>query len=233
MSGTLLIINDPPYGTERAYNALRLARALVGKDEQAVRIFLIGDAVSCARSGQQVPHGYYNVGCCVQDASFDAHRLVWPANWTAADRSLKRGHEEDRCVRFGDLERHGGTAARFLLGERVCQRPVLVARRQTNFVPVAGRPHLSKFEEPIDRHAATPRTLGGEDADRLASGIGGGDVASSCGRHRERVLDGRSLIVDPARDEGTVSAVRARSQAARSMTGQSFGLTEAGSSSRR
>lgn len=44
MSGTLLIINDPPYGTERAYNALRLARALVGKDGETVRIFLIGDA---------------------------------------------------------------------------------------------------------------------------------------------------------------------------------------------
>lgn len=56
MSGTLLIINDPPYGTERAYNALRLARALVGKDGETVRIFLIGDAVSCARSGQQVAY---------------------------------------------------------------------------------------------------------------------------------------------------------------------------------
>jgi len=33
MSGTLLIINDPPtYGTERAHNVLRLARMLVGKD---------------------------------------------------------------------------------------------------------------------------------------------------------------------------------------------------------
>ena len=26
---SLLIVNDPPYGTERAYNALRLATALV------------------------------------------------------------------------------------------------------------------------------------------------------------------------------------------------------------
>lgn len=43
MSGTLLIINDPPYGTERAYNALRLARALVGKDGETVRtVFAVG-----------------------------------------------------------------------------------------------------------------------------------------------------------------------------------------------
>ena len=26
---TLFILNDPPYGTERCYNALRLARALL------------------------------------------------------------------------------------------------------------------------------------------------------------------------------------------------------------
>jgi len=30
----LFIINDPPYGTERVYNALRLAHALLKKDAQ-------------------------------------------------------------------------------------------------------------------------------------------------------------------------------------------------------
>jgi len=58
---TLIIINDPPYGTERAYNALRLASALAGRDEEVVRIFLLGDAAACARAGQRVPNGYYNV----------------------------------------------------------------------------------------------------------------------------------------------------------------------------
>ena len=29
---TLFIINDPPYGTERCYNALRLAGALLKRD---------------------------------------------------------------------------------------------------------------------------------------------------------------------------------------------------------
>ena len=28
---TLLILNDPPYGTERSFNGLRLAKALAGK----------------------------------------------------------------------------------------------------------------------------------------------------------------------------------------------------------
>ena len=58
---TLFILNDAPYGTERSYNALRLARALGKVQGQTVRVFLMGDAVACARSGQKVPEGYYNV----------------------------------------------------------------------------------------------------------------------------------------------------------------------------
>lgn len=57
----LLILNDPPYGTERSYNALRLAGSLAKRDETEVRLFLMGDAVSCALGGQQTPNGYYNV----------------------------------------------------------------------------------------------------------------------------------------------------------------------------
>ena len=57
----LLILNDPPYGTERSYNALRLARSLVSKEAAEVRMFLLGDAAACAKGGQKVPQGYYNV----------------------------------------------------------------------------------------------------------------------------------------------------------------------------
>ena len=57
----LFIINDPPYGTERAYNALRLAYSLVQRDGEQVRVFLIGDAAACAKRGQQTPNGYYNL----------------------------------------------------------------------------------------------------------------------------------------------------------------------------
>ena len=43
---TLFILNDPPYGTERCYNALRLAHALVKDDpESEITIFLMADAV--------------------------------------------------------------------------------------------------------------------------------------------------------------------------------------------
>lgn len=58
---TLFILNDPPYGTERSYNALRLSGTLTSHPENEVKVFLIGDAVSCAKSGQKVPAGFYNI----------------------------------------------------------------------------------------------------------------------------------------------------------------------------
>jgi uncharacterized protein involved in oxidation of intracellular sulfur len=61
MSRTLFILNDPPYGTERTYNGLRLAGAMSKREGEQVRVFLIGDAASAAKRGQHVPNGYYNV----------------------------------------------------------------------------------------------------------------------------------------------------------------------------
>jgi uncharacterized protein involved in oxidation of intracellular sulfur len=59
---TLFIIHDPPYGTERVYNALRLAHALIRKDSaSAITIFLIADAVLAAKANQKTPDGFYNV----------------------------------------------------------------------------------------------------------------------------------------------------------------------------
>jgi uncharacterized protein involved in oxidation of intracellular sulfur len=59
---TLFILNDPPYGTERCYNGLRLAHALLKQNPQnAIAVFLMADAVVGARKGQKTPDGYYNV----------------------------------------------------------------------------------------------------------------------------------------------------------------------------
>lgn len=56
----LIIINDPPYGTERCFNALRLALALLKTDEKPdLTVFLMADAVLAAKSGQKTPDGYY------------------------------------------------------------------------------------------------------------------------------------------------------------------------------
>ena len=61
MSRTLFILNDPPYGTERTFNGLRLAGALSKREGEELHIFLIGDGASAAKRGQHVPSGYYNV----------------------------------------------------------------------------------------------------------------------------------------------------------------------------
>jgi uncharacterized protein involved in oxidation of intracellular sulfur len=73
----LVIVNDQPYGSERPYNALRLAGALTKRDEVELRVFLMGDGVGCAIAGQTLPEGHYHldrmlkplvrhgeVGCC-------------------------------------------------------------------------------------------------------------------------------------------------------------------------
>ena len=58
----LFIINDPPYGTERCFNALRLALALLKREEvPEVSVFLMADAVLAAKAGQTTPDGYYNL----------------------------------------------------------------------------------------------------------------------------------------------------------------------------
>ena len=58
----LFVLNDPPYGTERCYNGLRLAHALLKNDPAAeVTVFLMADAVVAARMGQKTPDGYYNM----------------------------------------------------------------------------------------------------------------------------------------------------------------------------
>lgn len=61
MSKTLFILNDPPYGTERSYNALRLVASLARRPGEEVKVFLMGDAASCAKANQKVPQGYYSV----------------------------------------------------------------------------------------------------------------------------------------------------------------------------
>jgi uncharacterized protein involved in oxidation of intracellular sulfur len=57
----LIILNDPPYGSERSYNGLRLAGALAKDGLVDLRVFLMGDSVACARGGQDTPKGYYNL----------------------------------------------------------------------------------------------------------------------------------------------------------------------------
>ncbi|MBI3961179.1 MAG: DsrE family protein [Deinococcus sp.] len=54
-----MVIQDPPYGSEKPYNALRYASALL-TNQVGVQIFLLADGVAVAKRNQKTPTGYYN-----------------------------------------------------------------------------------------------------------------------------------------------------------------------------
>ena len=61
MDKLTIILQDAPYGSEKAYNALRYASSLVAQ-RMEVNLFLLGDGVLAAKASQKTPTGYYNVG---------------------------------------------------------------------------------------------------------------------------------------------------------------------------
>lgn len=63
MQTITLIANESPYGSERAFNALRLAGALLerGAAEVEVRLFLLADGVYGGLAGQVRPEGSFCV----------------------------------------------------------------------------------------------------------------------------------------------------------------------------
>ena len=112
---TLLILNDPPYGTERSFNGLRLAKALAGKDA-GVSVFLMADAVACAKAGQKVPQGYYNLelmikavvrkgevllcGTCMDARGLGDDELVEGARRSTMDELAERTLAAERVLVF-------------------------------------------------------------------------------------------------------------------------------------
>ena len=113
----LFILNDPPYGTERSYNGLRLSAALAKSEGAAMKIFLIGDAVSCAVAGQKTPDGYYNLermlkilkskaaevgvcGSCIDARGIKAEMLAEGAHRSSMDELADWTMAADRVLVF-------------------------------------------------------------------------------------------------------------------------------------
>ena len=95
MINVLVIVNDQPYGSERPYNALRLAGSLAKRDDVALRVFLLGDAVGCAVAGQQLPEGHYHLDRMLKPLSAAARSAAAAPAWTPADstkNSSSTGH---------------------------------------------------------------------------------------------------------------------------------------------
>jgi uncharacterized protein involved in oxidation of intracellular sulfur len=94
----LLIVNDSPYGSERPYQALRLAGALLeSEDDLELTLYLTSDGVYCARRDQQTPQGYYNIGRMLKPilrrGTVIAARTWRPAVW---GRRPRRGRPRSR-----------------------------------------------------------------------------------------------------------------------------------------
>lgn len=63
-----IITNETPYGTEKTWNALRLAVASATAEiGMKVNVFLMGDSVSAAKKGQITPEAYYNTEKMITD----------------------------------------------------------------------------------------------------------------------------------------------------------------------
>jgi len=113
----LAILNDPPYGSERSYNGLRLADTLARREGVELKVFLFGDAVGCALANQKLPEGYYHldrmvasvvrhggeVGCCgtCMDArAFTDDKLVEGARRSGLDDATEWTIWADKVVSF-------------------------------------------------------------------------------------------------------------------------------------
>ncbi len=117
MSNVLVILNDPPYGTERSYNGLRLAGSLAKREAHAVRVFLMGDAAACAKAGHTVPRGWYNLnhmltvvmqhggevavcGSCMDARGMTESALVEGARRSSMDELTAWTPESEKVIAF-------------------------------------------------------------------------------------------------------------------------------------
>lgn len=114
---TLFILNDPPYGTERSHNALRLATTLLKRAGEEAKVFLMADAAACAKAGQSLPQGYYNLermlklvrvkggevgvcGSCMDARGLAAEELVEGAHRSSMDELADWTTWADKVIVF-------------------------------------------------------------------------------------------------------------------------------------
>ena len=118
MKKVLILINDAPYGTEKAYNALRLAMQ-IQKDYEGMdlSVFLMADAVTCAIPNQNTPNGYYNIermlkavllkkgkvklcGSCVEARGLKEMNLVEGVELSTMKELTQLTMESDKMITF-------------------------------------------------------------------------------------------------------------------------------------
>ncbi|MFQ5798444.1 MAG: DsrE/DsrF/TusD sulfur relay family protein [Bacteroidota bacterium] len=113
----LVILNDAPYGTEKVYNALRIAMQAHKGWKDEVWIFLLADVVGCAIPDQHTPQGYHNVermlrsvlskggkvkACrsCLDTRGFQLVHLIEGVERSSMAEVTHWGREADKTVPF-------------------------------------------------------------------------------------------------------------------------------------
>jgi uncharacterized protein involved in oxidation of intracellular sulfur len=111
----LFIFSDSPYGSQRAYNGLRLAGALSRK--AAIRVFLLGDGVLCGIAGFAPAHADYNpqellraiaatgaglaaCGTCMEARGIPSESLIPEVRRSSMDELVAWTEECERVISF-------------------------------------------------------------------------------------------------------------------------------------
>ncbi|MGA3126896.1 MAG: DsrE family protein [Candidatus Korobacteraceae bacterium] len=111
----LFIFNDSPYGNQRAYNGMRLAASLSRKAQ--IRVFLLGDGVTCALAGFTPAHADYNpqemlraisatrasvaaCGTCMEARGISPESLISEVHRSSLDELVEWTEEAEKVISF-------------------------------------------------------------------------------------------------------------------------------------
>lgn len=111
----LFIFNDSPYGSQRTYNGLRMAVALSRK--AAIRIFLLGDGVTCGLAGLTPANADYNpqemlaaisstganiaaCGTCMEARGISPESLISIVRRSSLDQLVEWTEEAEKVISF-------------------------------------------------------------------------------------------------------------------------------------
>ena len=106
MTKTLFILNDPPYGTERSYNALRLAGSLGKSADDQVRVFLIGEGAASGGGPEAAPAAQEPETTSV-DAILAGEEDVLSGSTYSYDPGSRRDPFRSLLIAKGKAERKG------------------------------------------------------------------------------------------------------------------------------
>ena len=95
----LFILNDAPYGSERVYNALRLAQGLLAKDSSiALTVFLLANAELTAKTNQKNTERLLQHRAHAETAARrEVRRPACADAWVKVRESVWPGHQH-RCA---------------------------------------------------------------------------------------------------------------------------------------